>query len=88
MSFFNSFGGYFVIHSPLLNPERAEHFSAELSRVGVHAFEKISPLVLEKDDPRLATYGSDGDKLVSLIDCFQRAIEIAESRSLEVYRRI
>jgi hypothetical protein len=83
MSFFKSFGGYFVIHSPLLNPERAEHFSAELSRVGIHAFEKISPLVLEKDDPRLATYGSDGYKLVSLIDCFQRAIEIAESRSLE-----
>ena len=83
MAFFNSFSGYFVIHSPLLNPERAEYFPAELSRVGVHAFEKISPLVLEKDDPRLAAYGSDGYKLVSLIDCFQRAIEIAESRSLE-----
>ena len=83
MAFGNSFSGYFVIHSPLLNPERAEHFSAELSRVGVHAFEKISPLVIKKDDPRLTTYGRDGYKLVSLIDCFQRAIEIAENRSLE-----
>src|SRR6516164_8532908 len=83
MAFGNSFSGYFVIHSHLLNPERAEHFSAELSRVGVHAFEKISPLVIKKDDPRLTTYGRDGYKLVSLIDCFQRAIEIAENRSLE-----
>jgi hypothetical protein len=83
MAFFNSFSGYFVIHSPLLNPERTKYFAAELTGIGVQAFERISPLVIEKNDPRLAAYGRDGNKLVSLIDCFLHAIEIAERRSLD-----
>jgi hypothetical protein len=83
MSFADSFGGYFVIHSALLNPERRDKFSADLTRVGIDTFELISPMPVEETDSRLAAYGTEGSRLVSLIDCFERAIEIAEGRSLK-----
>jgi hypothetical protein len=83
MSFSDSFDRYFVIHSAQLNPERSGNFCAELARVGIGTYEIVCPLLIQKNDPRLAAYGGGGPKLVSLIDCFERAIEIAENRSLK-----
>ena len=82
MAFSNVFGGYFVIHSETLNPERAEKFTSELKRVGIEKFKLICPLEISEYDPRLKHFGVGGHKLLSLIDCFQRAVEIARKNSL------
>ena len=86
MSFNSSFGGFIVIHAPLLSPERKAHFERELHRVKIDAY-----TVMRKspgaDDPRLAHYASDRDpaselyskRMLSLIDNFLAAIDTAQA---------
>jgi hypothetical protein len=82
VAFSNFFDGYFVVHSKTINPERFNKFSVQLERAGVSNFEIITPKNVSDDDPRLKYYTGDARRLLSLIDCFEAAITIAESRNL------
>lgn len=77
MPFFDSFDGFFVIHSEEINPERLRLFSSELERVGISNYQVITPLVISDADPRLASFKFGSNRLVSLIDAFQRTVRLA-----------
>jgi hypothetical protein len=75
-----SFGGFAVLHAAFLHPERRQHFERELNRVGVEQFTVIETRRVEDSDPRLRHYAGRANGLLSLIDGFLAAIDLAESK--------
>lgn len=79
MSFSATFGGFAVIHAAFLHPQRRKHFEDELKRVRVDTFQVIETQPVGEQDPRLQNYAGPARGLVSLIDGFLAAVDLAES---------
>ncbi|MDX2150156.1 MAG: hypothetical protein SFV54_05440 [Bryobacteraceae bacterium] len=79
VSFASSIDGFAVIHAAFLAPARRPHFENELKRVGVEKFQVVETRPISDHDPRLQYYKGRANGLLSLIDGFLCALELAEN---------
>ncbi|MCZ8195824.1 MAG: hypothetical protein ACK5XZ_15310 [Hyphomonadaceae bacterium] len=79
MSFSSSFDGFVVVHAAFLVPERRDYFEKEFARVGLQDYHVIETQPVTADDPRLDYYSGKANGILSLIDGFLAAIDLAES---------